>query len=629
MKKIILSCLAIVFLATSCYNQRSNDTYEETKQAAYYNDWDRAIRADVDMQNMYVSTPRKIKTPIDMYMAMALATKYNYSRRMVSYQQAMLEVGKTPMNRLPEIISKAGYINTDNPSEINPELKATWNILDVSTSYFQTTDKKRQATISYEQSRKVIHNVLQETRQLYWKSLMAQKLLPVMDEMIEFMTLEVDQMNIDAKALAEAGKTPSTEELKKKREYMEEIKKLSALKRDIETAETKLASIMGFHPATEFKLVGKEYGNFELPQMKSDLAGLEWLALTNRPELRSHDVITNQSKLTIQIKEFSEGKKDYNNDPRHYNRVWAEKGKEVGIKVFEDAKKPNITDLNTLRRQRMSALILSQVYVSWARYSSAIEDYQINMEIAGISEDIAEDTTYAKGIRDSKSHLEASRAIEDEAKAYRAYIDLQDSLGNLYSTIGLDALPYYMVGEKPSKMAVYLRSSMNKWKKGEFIPDNRPYLLNIPSKRPPINLSSETIMPDVTLESGQSFEITIPDEIFHKMTFSKNLTTKAGLVDDTPLPKWIRYEEASKTFKGTAMPSNTGSYTIKVYATDSRSNVGYLTFRIIIKDVFVSSINVKGLTVGRTAKVLKRCIGHLCKDDYIESESIGREVETR
>ena len=36
-------------------------------------DWDRAIRVDVDMQNMYANSPRTIKKPIDMYMAMALA----------------------------------------------------------------------------------------------------------------------------------------------------------------------------------------------------------------------------------------------------------------------------------------------------------------------------------------------------------------------------------------------------------------------------------------------------------------------------------------------------------------------------------------------------------------------------
>lgn len=630
MKRILLSCAAIVLLLNACTNREVNRTEIVVNEAtsAYYTDWDRAIRADVDMQNMFVATPRRIEKPIDMYMAMSLAVKYNFSRRMASYEQAVLEAGRVPVNKLPEIISKAGYVNTDNTSEISSELKATWNILDMSTVYLQTSNYQYQKDIAYEQSRKVIHNILQETRVLYWKGLMAQKLLPTVDDMIEYMTLEVDEMNIYARDLALKGKSETTAELHKKREYMEAIKNLSELKRDVETAETRLASLMGFHPSTEFKLVGKEYGNFALPELKSDLSTLEWLALTNRPEIRVHDTFTKSQDLKIAVKEFKNPEENkYKNDPRYYNRLWAEKGKEVGLSVFEDIKRPNITDLENLRRQRMSMLVLSQVYVSWARHVSAIEDYQINMEIAGISEDIAEGTTYSLGVRDSKSHLEAARAIQDEAKAFRAYVELQDSLGNLYSTVGLDALPYYMVGEKPSKVAFYLRESLEKWRKGEFLPDNRPYLLNIPTKRPPINLSSADYLPNIEAQAGDRITITIPKAVFNKADFTGKITTKAGLIDDTPLPSWLKYDESSYTFTGVALPTQTGLYTIKVYIMDERSNVGYLTFDITVVEHYVPSIRLRGLTDGRKATVLKRCSGATCKDDYIDANSIGKDVE--
>jgi hypothetical protein len=582
------------------------------------------------MQNMFVATPRKIEKPIDMYMAMALAVKYNFSRRMVSYEQAIVEAGNVPVNKLPEVITKAGYINGDNLSDMSSELKATWNILDMSTMYYQSTDADYQKDIAYEQSRKVIHNILQEARVLYWKSLMAQKLLPVMNNMIEYMTLEVDEMNIRAKEYAKQGRNVSTAELVKKREYMEAIKELSALKRDVETSEARLAGLMGFHPSTEFKLVGKEYGNFALPELKSDLSTLEWLALTNRPEIRVHDTFIKSQDLKIAVKEFKDPKeKEYKNDPRYYNRLWAEKGKEVGLSVFEDIKKPTMRGMEDLRRQRMSMLVLSQVYVSWARHVSAVEDYQINMEIADISEDIAEDVAYALGTKDSKSHLEAARAIQDEAKAYRAYIELQDSLGNLYSTVGLDALPYYMVGEKPSKVAFALRESLERWRKGEFLPDNRPYLLDIPTKRPPINLSSAKLLPDIEVQAGDRINISIPQEVFDKVDFKGKITTKAGLIDDTPLPSWLRYDEKTYTLSGVAMPTEAGTYAIKIYIMDERSNVGYLTFKIIVVEHYVPSIRLRGLTDGRRATILKRCIGDTCKDEYIEQTSVGKEVEAR
>lgn len=624
MKKSVLAFLGAVFVLVSC----GRGVSDNRPSPAYYTDWDRAIRVDVDMQNMFVRSPRKIEKPIDMYMAMALALKYNYSRRMVSYEQSLIKAGEN-VSRLPEIMSNAGYVNTNSSSNLSPDLKIAWNILDISTVYYQTQDPSYSKSLSFEQSRKVIHNILQETRTLYWKTLEAQKLLPLIDGMVEYMTLQVDDMNVAARELSREGKSPDRAALVKKRKYMEAVKNLSMLKRDMETAEVRLASLMGFHPSTEYKLVGPEYGNFELPSLKTDLAQLEWLALTNRPELRVHDLFTNADELKIRIKGFEDPSlSKYRNDPNYYNRLWSKKAREVGLSVFENTKKLSANDLKSLRRQRMTTLVLGQVYVSWAQYMSAVEDYQISKEIADTSENIAEDTVLENGGKAEKSQLESARAIEDEAKAFAAYTDVQESLGNLYATIGLDALPYFMLEEKPSKIAVYLRGVLEKWRKGEFLPDNRPYLLDVPSKRPPVNLSSARLMPDLKLETGQRIYVEIPQAIFDKMDLEGKVTTKAGLIDDSPLPKWLKYNEDSHTFEGLAMPSDIGEYKIKVYIADERGNLGYLIFKIQIESVYVPSIRVKGLTPGRRATVLKRCVGSQCSDEYIEESVIGEEVET-
>ena len=274
----------------------------------------------------------------------------------------------------------------------------------------------------------------------------------------------------------------------------------------------------------------------------------------------------------------------------------------------------------------MTNLILTQVYVAWARYMSATEDYRIAHELAKASEDIAEDVAVSTGARSTKSQFEAASAIEDEANAMLAYVDLQDALGSLYSTLGMDAIPYYMLNEKPSQIAVYLRGVLEKWRKGEFLPDNRPYLLDVPAKRPPVNLSSPKLMPDLDLESGRRFEVVIPESVFKKMNFSGPVTVKAGLIDDSPLPEWIMYDEARKSFVGQAMPGGVGKYTIKAYLTDAEGTTGYITFTIRIKDVYVPSVKLRGLSEGREALVLKRCLGAQCTDEYISEEIIGEDV---
>ncbi len=623
MKKKLCFSLFMAFFAVAACSRQNNGYETSVPMPVSYTDWDRAIRVDVDMQSMYASAPRKIEKPIDMYMAMALALKYNYTRRLVSYQQGLIEVGKSPADRLPEVFSSAGYVNSENHSATDSELKLAWNILDVSTVYYQTRDTQYKSSVAFEQSRKVIHNLLQEARVLYWKALTAQKILPTVDDMVEYMTLEVDELNAKAKE----GKTLAMPDLVKKRKYMEAVKKLSALKRDMETAEVRLASLMGFHPSTEYKLVGKEYGNFDLPEIKGSLSEMEWIALTNRPELRVRDLVANVEEVKSSFRVFTDpGQAKYKNDPNYYNRKWARKAKQIGMSVFEDMQNPNETELENLRRQRMTTLVLTQVYVSWARYMSAVEDYQISHELANVSEDIAEDTTVQDGSRAEKSQLEAARAIEDEVKALLAYVDLQDSLGNLYSSLGLDAVPYYMLNEKPSKIAVYLRGVLEKWRKGDFLPDNRPYLLNVPSKRPPVNLSSSKLMPDIEVETGQKIDVTIPQAVFNKMDFEGKVVVKAGLTNDSPLPDWLNFNETTHRFSGTAMPGNIGVYPVKVYITDENGTTGYLTFKIKIVDVYVPSIRVTGLTPGRKATVLKRCVGPQCSDEYIEKTIIGEDV---
>lgn len=627
MKKILLSVVGAGLALTACMSNDNGYNGNGTPPA-YYTDWDRAVRVDVDMQNMYVGTPQKIEKPIDMYMAMALALKYNYTRRLISYQQSLIEAGKVPTDKLSEIASHAGYDNATLNTRMSPDLKVAWNVLDISTVYYQNIDPTYKNGVATEQSRKVIHNILQETRSLYWQSLAAQKLIPVIDDMTEYMTLEVDEMNARAKELAEQGKYLTTEELQKKRDYMEAVKKASDLRRKMETAETRLASLMGFHPSTEFKLVGSEYGNFELPALKNELAQLEWLALTNRPEMRAHDLSANVEDLKIVVKGFKEPELNkYKNDPNYYNRLWSKQAQQVSMTVMEDVRNPKISELNDLRRQRMTNLIISQVYVAWARYTSAVEDYQINMEIADTSENIAEDITIKDGSGNSKSILESARAVDDEVQAFLAYAEVQDALGNLYATIGLDAIPYYMLNDKPSKIAVALHKTLEKWREGEFIPDNRPYLLDVPAKRPPVNMSS--LIPDYEVETGQRIKIDVPSAVFDKMELVGKITTKAGLIDDSPLPKWLNYDEKNHRFEGIAMPSNVGQYNIKLYVTDENGNVGYLTFKLKIKEVFVPSMRVDGLTDGRKATVLKRCLSSVCKDTYVDDEAVGEEVEVR
>lgn len=626
MKKLLCLMIGMMGVA-SCSGQKQDAQYTQvpmpTPDAAYYSDWDTAIRYDTDMQNMYANSPTKLEKPLDLYMTMALALKYNYTGRMVRYQESLIKAGSATYSALPGLVTNAGYVNT-NYGDTSPDLKVAWNILDMSTLYFMSADPLLKQNVASEESRKVIQNIAQEARVLYWKALTAQRLLPVIDDTIEHITLDVDEMNIQAKELAKQGKNPTTDELVKKRKYMEAVKKLATLKRDMETAHERLASLMGMHPQTQFTLVGKEYGNFALPEIKSNLARLEWLALTNRPELKVQGLISQADDIDFIINNFrSDNGSNYKSDPNKYNKKWCNAAKEVSMSVYESHQGLSEKAMSDLRRQRMTSLVLNQVYIAWARYTSALEDYQIAMEIAGTSENIAEDVTAVNGSHAEKSVLEAARAIADETKASLAYVDLQDALSALYATIGLDIVPYYMLNESPSQVALALRGTLDKWRDGEFTPDNRPYLMNIPSHRPPVDLSNEGTLPDVTFGTGERILVDIPKSAFEKMGWDdEDIKTKAGLKDDTSLPKWLKYNDVTRNFTGMAMPGDGGVYPIKVYAMDKKNNIAYLTFKLTIVETYVPSIKVRGLNRTRKATVMKQCNGDQCTDKTLDDVKV-------
>lgn len=103
------------------------------------------------------------------------------------------------------------------------------------------------------------------------------------------------------------------------------------------------------------------------------------------------------------------------------------------------------------------------------------------------------------------------------------------------------------------------------------MPDNRPYLLNIPAKRPPVNLSSDTLLPDVKGETGKKITVKVPDSALARMDFEGQVISRAGTIDDKPLPKWLTYNEETRTFNGTAMPGQEGTYNLKYTSATKRA----------------------------------------------------------
>ena len=87
-----------------------------------------------------------------------------------------------------------------------------------------------------------------------------------------------------------------------------------------------------------------------------------------------------------------------------------------------------------------------------------------------------------------------------------------------------------------------------------------------------------TEIPDQTATTGTALDYTFPADTFADAD-SDTLTYTATLADDTPLPAWLSFSAATRTFSGTPTAAETVS--VKVTASDASESVSD-TFDIVV-----------------------------------------------
>jgi hypothetical protein len=126
---------------------------------------------------------------------------------------------------------------------------------------------------------------------------------------------------------------------------------------------------------------------------------------------------------------------------------------------------------------------------------------------------------------------------------------------------------FYSTGTKPdySDVAVY-------WVRIDYIIDSLKYT----------NLSPyiKSLIPNQNAVAGKLFTYTVPDNIFFDDDSKTELVYSAQMLDGKPIPAWIVFDPATKTFSGT--PPEASELTVIVAATDSEKAFAYCPVKIFI-----------------------------------------------
>lgn len=463
---------------------------------------DMSAKVNASLNDMYKGQ-EPVAGPISLYEAMARAIKYNLDHRLKLMEQALgsHRLSSAKLSLLPKLVSDARADGRNNQSgassrsllsgneSLEPStsqdrtvysysLEMSWNILDFGMSYVRAQQESDRGLILEERRRKVIHNIIQDVRLAYWKAVSAQRLLKQIDPL----TKRVEQALEKARQVESKRLQAPRASLLYRRDLLQVLREMESLRRDLMTAKTSLAALMNLPLDTKFSLADESSANGQ-PMFQYDLSIVEQYALFNRPEMReevyqdriSRREVTRQLLQTLPGLEFTGGW-NYDSNSFNYNDDWFSWSTALTGNLFDIftmntrmATAEAATDVVCARRMALSMAILSQVRISWLRFSQAKREYNLANELHGVVSALLKQS-HAEVATGAKGELSAVKSMADAVVAElirdTAYSELNASIGRFLVSAGVDPLPGTIQSHDLDAIAEALRRRDEAWSRG-------------------------------------------------------------------------------------------------------------------------------------------------------------------
>ena len=479
-------------------------------------------RVNSDQALLYVEQEQVFK-PISFEEAVARALKYNLDYRLKLMESALAS-GLANLSRydmLPNLLANAGYASRNNDSggnsvdidtgqrtltnstsqERNRQLASaefSWNMLDFGVSYFRAKQQADQYLIAEERRRRVIQNILQDTRASYWRAVGAQRLARDAEVLGERAKSALERSR-EAEA---QGLLPPRDALNYQRMLLDAVALLASRRQELEFAKRELAALMNVTPGTDFTVVeGVEPALMPVP---FNIAELEEVALSNRPELREEDfrmrITADEARRQLVTLlpgiSFTAGAQ-YDSNKYLYNNNWIESGVRVSFNLMKALSYPAMKDVqeaqkrnDQARRLALSMAILTQVRVSVERYRLALHDLDIARDSNKVDQRLA---SYARAAESTRADTELeliraeTRSLNSQYQRYSAYAAAQTAFGRIYNSIGLEVLPVNMETASVAELASVVADNLKNLE-AEAFPRMDAYNTTIPPTRLKIEL---------------------------------------------------------------------------------------------------------------------------------------------
>ena len=407
----------------------------------------------------------------------ARALKYNLDYRLKAMEgvlsQGLLDLSRWDM--FPRLLVNAGYVTRDpvdasRTYQIESGVESlthqtstersrriagaelSWNLLDFGVSYYRARQQADQVMIAEERKRKVVQNILADTRSAYWRALGAQRLAGRIDALLERSGAALDR----ARDIESRGLMPQPQVLAYQRALLDAIVLLQYRRQELELAKQELAALMNLPPGTAFTLADSQ--DPALPPMPADLMRLEDVALNRRPELREEDYrvrITSDEVRRAIVSALPGLSIDaglrYDSNRFLYDNSWVDGGLRLSANLFRLASIPTVVRANEAqkrvdesRRMAQAMAVITQVRVATLRYDLSLSEFKQVSLSADVDRRLLGYARSASAAR-VEGELEVirneARALLSEYQRQIAYANAQSAWGRIYNSLGYDVDP--------------------------------------------------------------------------------------------------------------------------------------------------------------------------------------------
>lgn len=419
-----------------------------------------------------------VSAPVSLYDAMARTLKYNldFHLELAKKYLSNTELDVSKIELLPQLVSNYSYSGRDSYSgsssrslltgvqslqtstssdrDVNSgSLSLTWNILDFGISYLRAKEAADNVLVAEEEKRKVVSRMVQDTRAAYWRAVSNERLNGKLHGLLE----KVDDALEDSRRVESQRLDKPLTALTYQRELLTIKRELEGLQRELALAKIQLSALMNLPLGESFSLV--------IPERTTQIKTIDMspqlmvqIALENRPEIREisyqkriSSYETKAALLNLFPSLNLDFGQNYNSNSFLFNNDWLGYGARISWNLMNLLKEPFARNkakardkMLEARRLTLSMAIMTQVYVAFAQYEFARNEFKTASEYYNTQDKILKQILSAdktNTISQQSVIREEMNMVIAEVKYDIAYSDLENSYAGIFAALGLDPSP--------------------------------------------------------------------------------------------------------------------------------------------------------------------------------------------